>query len=158
MIRNRMYRGAGNRNRGFTLVEAMVALIVLSVGLLGIAALYVETLRANRTSLHRTEAVNMATDIADRMRSNRDPALAATGFYDCGGTCDLAVLPAGANAVATADLTDWLTRIETQLPGGTADVTFTAGTATTPAAYVVQIGWDEIGQATQATFQLRIEI
>ena len=58
--------------RGFTLVEAMVALIVLSVGLLGIAALYVETLRASRTSLHRTQAVNLATDLADRMRANRD--------------------------------------------------------------------------------------
>ena len=73
------------RNRGFTLVEAMVALIVLSVGLLGIAALYVETLRANRTSLYRTQAVNMATDIGDRMRSNRNPAAA----YACGSPCDL---------------------------------------------------------------------
>ena len=71
-------------NRGFTLVEAMVALIVLSVGLLGIAALYVETLRANRTSLYRTQAVNMATDIGDRMRSNRNPAAA----YACGSPCD----------------------------------------------------------------------
>jgi type IV pilus assembly protein PilV len=153
MIRNRMYRGAGNRNRGFTLVEAMVALIVLSVGLLGIAALYVETLRANRTSLHRTEAVNMATDIADRMRSNRDPADA----YVCPTSpCELPFL--GPDTIANADLTDWVTQVQTQLPGGTADVTFTAGTATTPAAYVVQIGWDEIGQANQATFQLRIEI
>ena len=50
------------RQRGFTLIEAMVALIVLSVGLLGIAALYGQTLRASRTSLYRTEAVNLAAD------------------------------------------------------------------------------------------------
>ncbi len=84
MIRNRTSPAATRRNGGFTLVEAMVALIVLSVGLLGIAALYVETLRANRTSLHRTEAVNLATDIADRMRSNRLPADA----YACASPCD----------------------------------------------------------------------
>ena len=151
MIRNRTSPAATRRNGGFTLVEAMVALIVLSVGLLGIAALYVETLRANRTSLHRTQAVNVATDIADRMRSNRLPADA----YACGSPCDPAT---GGNAIAVADLTDWVTEIQTQLPGGTADVTFTAATATTPAAYVVDIGWDEVGQTAQATFQLRIEI
>ncbi len=151
MICNRTSPAARRRSGGFTLVEAMVALIVLSVGLLGIAALYVETLRANRTSLHRTQAVNVATDIADRMRSNRLPADA----YACGSPCDPAT---GGNAIAVADLTDWVTEIQTQLPGGTADVTFTAATATTPAAYVVDIGWDEVGQTAQATFQLRIEI
>lgn len=145
---------AKRRNGGFTLVEAMVALIVLSVGLLGIAALYVETLRANRTSLHRTEAVNLATDIADRMRSNRLPADA----YNCNGACDPAAPPASANAIAIADLTDWVTQVQAQLPGGTADLTYTAATATTPAAYVVAIGWNEVGQATPATYQLRIEI
>jgi type IV pilus assembly protein PilV len=154
MIRNRATPAARRRNGGFTLVDAMVALIVLSVGLLGIAALYVETLRANRTSLHRTEAVNLATDIADRMRSNRIPADA----YNCNGTCDPATPPASANAIAIADLTDWVTQVQTQLPGGTADVTFTAATATTPAAYVVDIGWDEVGQDDPVTFQLRIEI
>ncbi len=155
MIRNRTSPAARRRNRGFTLIEAMVALIVLSVGLLGIAALYVETLRANRTSLYRTQAVNMATDIGDRMRSNRDPALAVAGFYDCGGAC---AVGEGGNAIAIADLTDWLTQIQTQLPGGTANITYTASTATTPAAYVVGVSWDELGQDAPVTYQLRIEI
>ena len=115
MTRNRAGSAALRRNRGFTLVEAMVALIVLSVGLLGIAALYVETLRANRTSLYRTQAVNMATDIGDRMRSNRNPAAA----YACGSPCDPT---AGGNAIAIADLTDWMNQIAVQLPGGSAAV------------------------------------
>jgi len=151
MICNRTTPAARRRNHGFTLVEAMVALIVLSVGLLGIAALYVETLRANRTSLFRTQAVNMATDIGDRMRSNRNPANA----YACGSPCDPAT---GANAIAIADLTDWVNQIELQLPGGAAGVTYTAPTATTPAAYVVAVSWSELGQVDPVTYQLRIEI
>jgi len=154
MIRNRTSPAARRRNGGFTLVEAMVALIVLSVGLLGIAALYVETLRANRTSLYRTQAVNMATDIGDRMRSNRDPALALVGFY----ACDPCAIGDGGNPIAIADLTDWVTQIETQLPGGTANITYTASTATTPATYVVGVSWNELGQDVPVTYQLRIEI
>lgn len=151
MIRNRASSVALRHNRGFTLVEAMVALIVLSVGLLGIAALYVETLSANRTSLYRTEAVNLATDIGDRMRSNRNPANA----YDCGSPCDPAT---GGNVIAIADLTDWVDQIERQLPEGFADVTYTAPTATTPAVYVVDVSWSELGQDDPVTYQLRIEI
>ena len=137
--------------RGFTLVEALVALLVLSIGLLGIAALYVETLRASRTSLYRTQAVNFATDLADRMRANRLPANA----YECGSPC----VPAnGGNPIADADLLDWMTRIGAALPGGTANVTFTAGTATTPAAYLIQVRWTEVEQANPVDFQLRVEI
>ena len=151
MIRKRAIPAVLHRPSGFTLVEALVALVVLSVGLLGIAALYVETLRANRTALHRTEAVNLATDIADRMRSNRNPANA----YACGSPCDPA---AGGNDIADDDLDDWVDQIETRLPGGTAEVTYTAPGANTPAAYVVDISWDEVGQDDPVTFQLRIEI
>ncbi len=138
--------------RGFTLVEAMVALLVLSIGLLGIAALFVETLRANRTSLYRTVAVNLATDLGDRMRANRNPANA----YACGTPV---CTPAnGGNDIADADLTAWMGAIQNQLPGGTAGVAYTAPTATTPAAYVVSVTWDELGQADPVTYQLRIEI
>jgi type IV pilus assembly protein PilV len=137
--------------RGFTLIEAMVALIVLSVGLLGIAAMYVETLRANRTSLFRTQAVTLASDIADRMRANRIPANA----YACGAPCDPS---AGGNAIADADLAQWMNTIAARLPGGTADVAFTAPGANTPAAYVVTISWTEVGQDDPVEYELRVEI
>lgn len=139
------------RQRGFTLVEAMVALLVLSIGLLGIAALYVETLRSGRTALYRTSAVNFAGDIADRIRANRNPVNA----YACGNPC----VPAnGGNAVADADLATWMADIAATLPGGTAGITFTAGTVTTPAAYLIQVSWSEVGQAAAAAYQLRVEI
>ena len=133
-----------SRARGFTLVEALVALVVLSIGMLGIAALYVETLRASRSALVRTEAVSLAADLADRIRANRVPANAYTGT--------------GQNALATADLLAWNAAIAAQLPGGTGAVRFRAGTAATPSQYTILVSWTEVGQATPVIYELRLEI
>jgi type IV pilus assembly protein PilV len=135
----RRYKGAG-----FTLVEVLIALIVLSIGLLGIAAMYVETLRANRSALVRTQAIALASDLADRIRSNRVPANNYTG--------------SGINAQAIADLAGWNDQIGDQLPGGTGAVLFRAGTATTPALYMIQVSWTEVGQDDPSTYELRLEI
>jgi len=48
----------------------MVALVVITVGMLGVAVLYAEGLRLNRTSLYRTTAVALATDMAEQNRSS----------------------------------------------------------------------------------------
>ena len=55
---------------GFTLVEVLIALVIMSVGMLGIAGLYVHTMQAGRTSILRHHAVTLAGDIADRIRAN----------------------------------------------------------------------------------------
>ncbi|MCM2312002.1 MAG: type IV pilus modification protein PilV [Steroidobacteraceae bacterium] len=134
-----------SRAKGFTLVEALIALLVLSIGMLGIAALYVETLRASRSALVRTDAVTLAADLADRIRANRAaPANAYTGT--------------GGNARAIADLTDWNAAIAAQLPGGTGEIRFRDGTASTPSQYTIRVSWNEIGQATAVTYELRLEI
>jgi len=62
------------------LVEALVALVVLSIGLLGIAGLQITSLKANHGSATRTQAVYLAYDIIDRMRAN--PAKAIAGAYN----------------------------------------------------------------------------
>ena len=58
------------RQGGFSLVEALIALIIISVGMLGIAGLYVQGMQAGRTSLFRHHAVTLAGDVADRIRAN----------------------------------------------------------------------------------------
>ena len=62
--------------RGFSLIEVLVALVVLSIGMLGIAALYVDSLRSGRTAIHRTQAVILVSDMAERIRAN--PLLAGS--------------------------------------------------------------------------------
>lgn len=147
--------GAVHRRRaaaGFTLVEVLIALVVLSIGLLGIAALYLETLRANRTALYRTQAVTLAADLADRIRANRDQP----GAYACAAPC----VPGGSvDAVANDDLTQWVGLVQAQLPGGTAAVTYlNDGVDNTPDVYTIDVSWTEVGQATPVTYQLRMEI
>lgn len=99
--------------RGMTLVETLVALVVLSIGLLGVAALQMTSLRYNHSAHVRSQATALAYDISDRMRANRNDALA--GAYDValGGSV------AGATLAAT-DVTAWKLAIAAALPGGDA--------------------------------------
>ena len=139
------------KSRGFTLVEVLIALVVLSIGMLGIAALYLESLRSGRAALYRTQAVTLTSDLADRMRANRDPEDA----YNCGNPCDPAD---GGNAQATADLTAWLANVAAQLPDGAATIVYTAASGTTPTAYTVTVSWTEVGYVNPLSFALRVEI
>ena len=102
--------------RGTTLVETLVALVVLSVGLLGIAALQMTSLRNNRGAHLRSQAQVLAYDIADRMRANRNVALAnayvvALGVTPAGGTLD------------ALDLQEWKATLAQALPGGDGEIT-----------------------------------
>lgn len=101
--------------RGTTLIEVLVALVVLSVGLLGIAALQMTSLRNNRGAHMRSQAQVLAYDIADRMRANREVALANAYVITMTGT------PAGTGLVLT-DLQEWKNTLAMVLPGGNGEI------------------------------------
>lgn len=61
-------RGAG----GFSMIEVLVALVVLAIGLLGFALLQTMNLRFTQSANHRTQAINLASDLLDQMRANRN--------------------------------------------------------------------------------------
>ncbi len=69
-----------NKTKGFTLMEVLVALVVLSIGLLGIAGMQLFSLKSNQDSSLRTQATYIAYSLIDKMRANRTVALAET--YD----------------------------------------------------------------------------
>ena len=58
------------RQSGFSLLEVLIAIVVTSIGLLGLAAMQATGLRNNHSAYHRSQATVLAYDIADRMRSN----------------------------------------------------------------------------------------
>lgn len=106
--------------RGFTLVEVLVALLVLGVGLLGVAGLQSATLGLNHGSYLRSQATVLAQDMVDRMRAN--PRATANGDYDQGTAAVTASCTdaAGCTTIEMAqnDLSEWEAALATELPDG----------------------------------------
>jgi len=130
-----------HRAAGVTLIEVLVALLVLGIGLLGLAGLQTVSMQYNHSSFMRTHANNMAYDIADRMRANREAAL--NGNYDL----DIDDSPPGGATVAAQDLVEWYNGIQAALPDADGGVTVAAdGTAT------IEIRWlDDRGEGNATT-------
>ena len=140
---------------GFSLIEQLVALVVISVGMIGIASLYGQGLRASSTAFFRTQAVNLAADMADRIRANRRGnasygGAAVPGGCDAGGGADCT--PA---TMAAHDLSVWQVQVATALPAGVGAVQF-AGT--TPPTYTIQVSWQEVGQVLPMTHQIAVRV
>lgn len=155
------------RDAGFSIVEVLVALVVLSIGMLGIAALYVESLRAGRTAVYRTQAVNLASDMADRIRANRTArdayALAAADApteQNCAPPTPQVCTPA---QLAQDDMARWRAAIVDQLPGnGQQTPTGTIQVAAPPNApltrqYAIVITWSEPGEPA-LSYMLNLQI
>lgn len=144
------------RHRGFTLVEVLVALVVMSVGMLGIAALYLEGLRAGRTAIYRTTAINLAGDMADRIRANRNAGLAYAGTGPgADGGCVNGPVDCTAEELAADDWLDWNNQLDAQLPDGS--VGEVAIDAAAPVTYTITVAWPEIGQEEPATYTLTVQ-
>lgn len=143
---------------GFSLVEVLVALLVISIGMLGLAALYVETLRLNRTAIFRTQAVTLASDMAERIRANTDGAANYAGAgADSGcsdGTGAVECTPA---QMAAQDVFDWQQAAQALLPGGDAAIVFAAAGAGTPAVYTLTITWTEVSQGGNVSYVMTVE-
>jgi type IV pilus assembly protein PilV len=151
----------GAAGRGFTLVEVLVALVVLAVGMLGVAVLLVEGLQGSRSAVEHTQAVNLAADIAERMRSNR----AAAAAYDTAeGTpeprvdaaCEDAAGPCDPRAMAGHDLRRWLDDVAATLPDGRGAVEVERRTADSSRG-IVTIRWARTG-AAPATYALVVDL
>jgi type IV pilus assembly protein PilV len=120
--------------RGMTLVEILVAIVVLSVGLLGLAGLQLKGLQVNQGSTFRWQAAMLAQDMADRMRADR--AGASNGNYTqvlvAGST------PSSTSASAQTELQDWWARVQ-MLPGANAKISAPGGPANNQVT--ITVGW-----------------
>ena len=128
---------------GFTLIEVLIALVILSVGMLGIAGLYVHSMQAGRTSILRHNAVTLAGDIADRIRANprAGPAYALAGAnnncVDGGVNCTL-------GKMAANDIFLWDQQAANTMPNGTVNIVFNNGVV--PPTYQITVAWTEPGE------------
>jgi type IV pilus assembly protein PilV len=105
---------ARRTQRGMTLVEVLVTAVLISVGLLGVAALQLTSLKSNQESYVRSQAAMLAADLLDRMRANQAGVRANHYEVAANGT-------GTAGTVAAADLTAWQATINRLLPGDDTD-------------------------------------
>ncbi len=131
------------RVQAFTLVEVLVALIIMSVGMLGIAGLYVHSMQAGRTSLFRHNAVTLAGDVADRIRAN-PRATAAYTLAGANNNCVAGGVNCAPAAMAANDIFLWQQQAVDTLPAGTVAIAFNNGVA--PPTYQITVSWNEPGQ------------
>lgn len=124
------------RQRGVSMLEVMVSIVVIALGLLGLAGLQMVSLKSSNTAYLRSQATILAYDIADRMRANQLAAM--SGNYNIAiGT------GTSGSGVAGADLTEWKQNIAASIPAGDGSVTVDiAGNAT------IVIQWDGDGDGT----------
>ena len=120
------------RQRGLTLIEILVTLLVLAIGLLGLAALQSFSLQAGQVSLLRTQATNFAYEVADHARANRS-------------------IVESSGAIPNANF--WNARVATLLPDGTVNVNVNGMNIT------VTVTWlDDRESGTDAKFEIDTRI
>ncbi|OYW64505.1 MAG: type IV pilus modification protein PilV [Hydrogenophilales bacterium 12-64-13] len=114
--------------RGATLLEVLISIVVLAVGLLGYAGLQTVSLKNNLSAYHRSQATMLAYDVIDRIRA--DEPNAETYVLAFGDT------PAG-------DLGQWLNLVKDALPGADAQIAFPDPLGTEPFTVQVTIRWED---------------
>ncbi|OYW15342.1 MAG: type IV pilus modification protein PilV [Hydrogenophilales bacterium 12-64-6] len=138
------------KQSGFTLLEVLVAVLVLAIGLLGLAGLMTASVRNNQSAYQRTQATWLAYDIVDRMRVDRAAALASNYNTALGSPAICAATPVLAGATMAAnELTDWKNQVACALPAGDGAIAVQANRSVT-----ITVQWNDsrgIGQHNTAT-------
>lgn len=116
--------------KGMTLIEILISLVVLSLGLLGVAAMQGKAMQGSHDGYLYSQATALAYELAERIRVNNNAA------YDSGGmvstlagasTCESTTAPCTATQMASYDINSWLARVSA-LPSGRGKVSGTGGT------------------------------
>lgn len=161
-----------HRQKGFSLIEALVAFLILSIGMLGIASMQTMSLKSGHTAAMRTAAVMKAEEILESMRSN--PAVIidyAASTADMGvdnGCSQTTVAPATCSSTQMAqdELFRWKNSLIEALPNNTAT---TASVVVTPPVapstlnlVVVSVNWSErdveTGGAANMTYSVAVQM
>ncbi len=134
---------SGAAQRGLSLIEVLVAVVIISLGLLGMAGLQASSLRGSQSAVYRAQAAQLAADMAERMRAN----LTVAKEYE------IAIgdpVPSGTE-VKNLDRAEWLARLAT-LPSGTGSIQIDDATQ----LVAISVQWDDsrAGGSTAAQYTL----
>ena len=144
--------------KGFSLVEVLIALVVMSVGMLGIAGLYVQSMQAGRTSMLRHHAVTLAGDVADRIRANPRAGIAYIDPVGADNNCVAMNNDCTPAEMASHDVLVWKAQAVETLPGGDVTIVFTPAAALLPPTYQITVTWTEPGQVPAPSYSITIPV
>lgn len=134
---------------GFSLVEVLVALLVMSVGLLGLAALQTTGVQSNTAAYMRSQATSLGYDIADRMRANRFAAIDGEYTEDFAGALPDCGDAAAGGSVAERDMSAWRISLICALPLGNGRIVQNGRT------FTITVQWDDTrGEGDLETFAM----
>lgn len=163
LARYRQFAPLRIQARGFTLVEVLIALIIMSVGMLGIAGLYVHSMAAGRTSIFRHHAVTLAGDVADRIRANPSAGIAYEGA-GANNNCVTGGIDCTPAEMAQNDIFLWqravgaVAGVDGALPNGDIAVDFTDVADPAPDTYQITVTWSEAGATVQPQYVFTVPI
>ena len=153
-----------SRERGISLIESLVAIVVMALGILGILGVQMRTLSDTSTSVRRAQAVRLIEDLGERMKTNPS-ALANINTYvsnfaatptvgSCATGCDPALL-------AAYDLAVWKRTVRENLPLGKASIFVPPAESALAAGQARQLGvmiaWRENERETTTAYKDNID-
>jgi type IV pilus assembly protein PilV len=153
-----MNKRLNQRQAGFSLVEVLITLVIMSVGMLGIAGLYVQSMQAGRTSMFRHHAVTLAGDVADRIRANPTADVAYAAAVGVDNDCVLGGVDCSPTQMAANDILLWKEQAADTLPGGDVLIVHTAEAGLVPATYQITVSWTEPGQVPAPNYTITIPV
>lgn len=143
---------AYHQQRGITLLESLVAIVVAALGILGILGVQMRTLTDTQTTVRRAQAIRLIEDLSERMKVNPNALLSIKDYesgYDKKGS-DLTATDCSGTTCTPAeqakyDLKQWKTTVQQTLPLGQASIFLAPGeTADTNRRQLgVSIAWRE---------------
>lgn len=149
-------------NTGFSLLEVLIALLILAVGLLGMASLMLHSMKSNQSSYQRTQASLLAYDMAERLRLNPTIATAGTNYViaSTASPGSAVTCPSGTCTAAQSsavDVYEWSKAINDQQLSGTV--------ARNGNIYTINVSWDVSFTAAdsgcgagQCSFELKVNL
>lgn len=136
-MRSRRTLSLGRESVGFTLIEVMIAILVLGFGLLGYALLQTMSVRFTQSANYRTQATNLAYELLDQVRVNRIAGSDYAGNYPAAAAgCAAAVVGTGVSATAFRNA--WSCKLRNAIGEGTRATVTKVGDA-----YTVNIIWND---------------
>lgn len=155
-----------NAQRGAGLIEVLVAVLVLAIGLLGLAGLQTQSLRFNNEAYFRTQASLLVMDMADRMRTNMEQVREQVSTYTIEKTDTVPVTvrscqtnSCSASQLAEFDFQQWRQRVDQVLPGAIVEVKPDAAGVGTPwRGFTITIEYESTDSPTPQVLSYRVRI